>query len=203
MEATNALDVAEAIATRLCHDMAGLLGTMTGMLDMALEGGRAGQDDAAALAIQAAGQLSAQLRLVRTAWGGGAGALDGDALLALTAGLPGRERFALNMSAVSGTLPQSAARLLLCLLMVAAGAARKGSTIAVSGGGDGFTLDLGGRHPGWPEPMADCLANTSALRDAVLQPRAAGVAIALLVAARMDWVLRLDGARLAAMPVPR
>lgn len=59
--------LAEALASRLCHDFAGLAGTVAGLLELAEQ---QPPEEALAMAREASGQLVRRLRVVRAAWGG-------------------------------------------------------------------------------------------------------------------------------------
>ena len=60
------LALAGAVCARVCHDLAGTLGAMAGMLDLVAESQDA---EALALASSCARELTARLRLLRAAWG--------------------------------------------------------------------------------------------------------------------------------------
>lgn len=67
----NAIDahlLGEALAARLCHDLAGLAGTVSNLLEFADDASQA--DEAIPLARDAARQLVRRLRVARAAWGG-------------------------------------------------------------------------------------------------------------------------------------
>ncbi|WP_456305759.1 hypothetical protein, partial [Falsiroseomonas oryziterrae] len=77
------LALAQAVCTRLCHDLGGPIGAVAGVLEMLGEGG----DDAGEVARDAARSLDRRLRFWRVAVGGAAGELDTAGLAALTEGL--------------------------------------------------------------------------------------------------------------------
>lgn len=64
--ANDALRLAELLAARLCHELAGPIGALAGTLELAIEDA----DGAGfALALEQAAATAARLRLVRAAWG--------------------------------------------------------------------------------------------------------------------------------------
>jgi histidine phosphotransferase ChpT len=161
--------VVAGVATRICHDLAGLVGTLGGALDLLDD-----DPEAAPLARDCAGQLTARLRLFRAAWGGNAGALDGGALAALARGLPGAERLTIDFSGLDGALAEAPARLVLCLLLSAAPALPRGTVIWVTRNKVGVRLGLSGGE---------------------VWPRDGGVAAGLpgLIAGTGEWQVRLAG----------
>ena len=183
-----ALRLASALATRLCHDMAGLLGNMAGMLDLLDE-----EAEARSLATETATTLIARVRLLRTAWGGGGGTLDAPALLALADGLPGVERLRLDFSGLHGELPETPARLLLCLLLAALPGLPRGGAIIVASAGDGVSITLSGNGATWPELLAACASSERACWDAGASPKALAPALACLLASEGGWAVQPRG----------
>jgi hypothetical protein len=193
------LALAEGLVTRLCHDFAGLAGTLSGTLEMALED--APHDtEAASLATEAAQALAARVRLFRAAWGGGD--MEDAPLVALAEGLPGRRRLALDLAALDAAqgqeLAEGGARLILCLLLAACAGAPAGGAISVAphkGGGFGMTLT--GRHAAWPASLT-ALGSDPILHLNSAEPRGLAGPIAALVAASCGWRLRVEGLQLTA-----
>src|SRR3954453_20054970 len=60
--------LARTLAARLCHDLGGAVGTLSGTLDLVVEG----DDEMLALARETATGLRQRLRLFAAAWGGAA-----------------------------------------------------------------------------------------------------------------------------------
>jgi histidine phosphotransferase ChpT len=181
LAASDSLEVLSLLATRICHDFAGALGTLAGTLELAAEEG----GEAALLSQEIAGVLVARVRLLRAAWGGGAGTLDAGALGGMALGLAGVERLRLDFSGLDGELEEVPARLALCLLLVAGTVLPRGGGIAVAhaaGGGVAVTLDGGI----WPQGLA--------VPDWAAGPRGMPVPMAALTALAHGWSIRVDGA---------
>jgi histidine phosphotransferase ChpT len=183
------LVLSEGVARRICHDFAGLLGSLQGLTALA------GDDaEAAALAHETACRLSARVQLLRGAWGGSVDELDAAAICALAGGLVGGERLQVDCSALKRVLADAPARLCLCMLIVAAGALPRGGKIAVGSDPAGFWLSLEGRDASWP-----------AILGAVTPPDAYGareLAILLcnMLARDMGWHMLVHGTRAVAGP---
>jgi histidine phosphotransferase ChpT len=202
--------MAESLTTRLCHDVAGLVGTLSGTLELVMEAVPP-EDEAAELALAAARQLAARIRLFRAAWGGGDMA---DASLdALAEGLSGRTRWALDLSAIdaaarekpagdgaagSPALAAGGARLLLCLLLAAGSAVPTGgSLIAAPDAAGGFTLTMTGKNAAWPAALG---APPAAGHPAAEDAKGVAISMAGLLAAGAGWRLGIAGETLRATP---
>ena len=84
------LRLAELLCARLCHDLAGPLGALIGVLEIARE--EDPNSDTLALAELTTVELGQRLKLLRAAWGQDAEGLDLDTLQSLTSGLLRRRR---------------------------------------------------------------------------------------------------------------
>jgi hypothetical protein len=197
LSADAALKLAECLTTRLCHDVAGLVATLSGTLEMALEDGGGGE--AADLASEAAAMLAARVRLFRAGWGGGD--LERSNFSALAGGLPGRGKLSLDLAGLenahaTGALAEGGARLVLCLLLAAcAGLPFGGQILGMAAPGGGFTLAIAGRNAAWPSGLTgghEVLAEAS--------PSLLAAPMAAMVAAGLGWRLDVDGAVLRASP---
>jgi histidine phosphotransferase ChpT len=184
------LMLAQAVTRRICHDLAGLLGTLGGTLELATD-----DPEAAALALETAGAAAARLKLLRGAWGGGVEALDAAALQAMLPGLHGAERLQLNAASLTAPLDGAAARLCLCLLLVAGPALPKGGAIHLGGNEASVWVELEGAVIAWPAALAD--SADAAWEDAAA-PRALPHAFCRLLAVAEGWELRVSGARVTA-----
>ncbi len=151
--------LAELLATRLTHDMAGLCGTFQGALELASEDAQA-TVEALALALDGARDLSRRLQMLRAAWGHTDEALDAPRLLHLAAGLPNLRRLHVDLSELApGTeLPAPLGRLALNALMLGAEALRQGGTLMLSGNARTIEVAILGHGAVWPETLADLLA---------------------------------------------
>ena len=185
----DAVRLASTLATRLCHDMAGLLGTLAGTLDMADE-----DPEAKELAAETMATLIARVRLLRTAWGGGGGALDAGAILDLAAGLPGVERWRLELSALTGTLEETPARLVLCLMLTALGGMPRGGVMSLTTAPrGGVRIGLAGKAAGWPPALAACAESEAACRRAAQAPGSLPAPLVCLLARQAGWRIDVDG----------
>lgn len=162
------LTLACALAARLCHDLAGVVGTLMGALELAVED-PAMRDEALPMAAEAGAILGQRLRLMRAAWAGEGCEMDSAELRALAAGLPMGRRM---QARLDGLLPArqfsaGASRLVLNLLLLA----------AESLGGDGvfyldtahggrFMLTVQGPRATWPPGLIGQFADVEMARQA-------------------------------------
>jgi histidine phosphotransferase ChpT len=182
--------LAESLCARLCHDISGPLGTVTGALDLAAEDPDS-TVESLELAREAATQMVQRLRLSRAAWGGDCGVLDAAGLVELARGLPARVQ--LEAGGLSGHFPAPVARVLVNLVLLAAEALPRGGHIALSGAPDAdVVLMVAGPQAGWPAGLTLALADPlSAPLDeprgvqaplVALLAEAAGLRVSLLLA---------------------
>lgn len=153
------LRFAEAMAARLCHDLSGPIGTLVNALELIDEPGEAGAE-ARGLAADAALQLRARLRLLRAAWAPEPEALSVPGLVELGAGLPGAHRLRLDLSGFAGgtVFPGPTGRMLLNMLLLAAGALPAGGEIALRPAAAGeVLLTVSGPRVAWPAGLAALL----------------------------------------------
>jgi histidine phosphotransferase ChpT len=167
--------LAGTLCARLCHDLAGSLGALTGTLEMAAE---ENDREALTLSVALAHELTAKLRLLRAAWGTGG---DLPALDSLQAGFPGAERLHLDTTQFTATDDQ-VRRLALSLMLAAAPALPRGGVIRVSGGNQGLAMEIEGPRAAWPVVLRNCAGNEAALLEACEAPRAMAAALACLQA---------------------
>ena len=186
----------ESLTTRLCHDMAGLVATLSGTLEMVLED-QGADTEAASLATDAARMLAVRLRLYRAAWGGGD--MEQAGLGGLADGLPNRARLTLDLAALDhararGALDEKACRLALCLLLAATGGMPMGGTLHARLDPPGFTIELGGPRAAWPAAVVSGAGQAAGPASALAAP------LARMVAASTGWQLSLQGEVLTARP---
>jgi histidine phosphotransferase ChpT len=179
------LRLAELIAARICHDLSGPIGPMTGMLELAQED-PAAINEALSAASQSAASLVARLRLLRCAWSADGGPMDTDTISGLAAAGLSRKRLALDMTGLADAIfPPSTARLLLNVLLLAAEGLPGGGTITCSGQPEGDILTLiDGPRAAWPPGLAACLANPANVFQLPEDPRAIQVPFIALLASR-------------------
>ncbi len=163
--------LASAVAERICHDLAGLTGTLGSAVEMAVEDSGRGPSEALDIAVTAAGELAARLRLLRAAFGSNPGALDGAAILALAAGLTGAGRVSVTTGGLSGVMDGVYARIVLLLVVAAGDALGRGGAISVSGTPGAVGVAAMGPGVVWPDrrvgvsaALAEVLAAAAGLR---------------------------------------
>ena len=153
------LRLAELLATRLCHDFSGPLGTLMGSLEMLTE-----EPDSAAealtLATDVANSLTGRLRLLRAAWAGATGPLAPAALCAMAAHLQTRRaRLDFTLLETTAEFSASAARVTLNVLMLAAESLGGNGVVHLSGDPSREMLvTLEGPRAAWPAGFAGHLA---------------------------------------------
>lgn len=183
----DALQLAELLATRLCHELAGPAGALAGTLELASED----RDfETVATAHEQAQLLVARLRLLRAAWGGGE-ALDAAELRVLLAALPraARVRTDLDRLDPDASFPPLAARALLNALLLAAESLPRGGRVALASTVSGTVISLHGQNAAWPASLAAMLGGDFSWTQVdarhlqapltVLVARAAGVGLTL------------------------
>ncbi len=170
----DALALAGTLCARVCHDLAGTLGALSGMLDMVAE---APDPEAAGVAQDCARELAARLRLLRAAWGSDSDVPD---LATLTPGLPGAERLTVDLAALGALDGNPVRQLAANLMLVAAGGLPRGGKVWLSGGGRRIVVRIEGPRAAWPD----------ALWANALEPRGVGAAMARLQAASLGIALR-------------
>ncbi len=179
------LTLAGTICARLCHDLAGSMGALTGMLELAAE---ENDREALDLALVLSKEVAARLRLLRAAWGAGSELRSPETLCD---GLPGAERLHLEATALQATAPQTQ-QLSLSLLLVAASGLPRGGTIKLSGTDQIFNVEIEGMRAAWPAPFANCLDSKEALLIACEAPRSAAIALACLQARAQHRTITLE-----------
>ena len=173
------LALAGAVCARVCHDLAGTLGAMAGMLDLVAESQDA---EALALAGSCARELTARLQLLRAAWGTDT---DVGEIALLARGLPGAERLKLEFGGLAEQRP-AMRQLTASLLLVGAGAMPRGGSLRVAGGNNGVVIEMEGLRAAWPQALTDEAAGGTGL-----EPRAVSALMARLQARALGLVLEV------------
>jgi histidine phosphotransferase ChpT len=179
------LRFAESLVMRLCHDLAGAMSTMSNALEMASEEAGAASE-ALSIAVDGGVAMTARLRLLRAAWGGGLGAMTVSELVGLTEGLPSARRVKIDSDLVveEGQLPPAFARVLLNVVMLAAESLPHGGTVTLSGTAvDGVVVMISGRSAAWPAGFAALLAARQTAWATVDDPRRIGAGLTALLSA--------------------
>lgn len=185
----DAFHLAQAVCARVCHDIAGPLGALGGILDQALDGQ---DDEARGLAAELVAMLAARLRLLRCAWGGDDASGTAE-LHAMLPGLPGARNLRLNTEGLGDAAPDALRRTAPALLLLAATALPRGGliTLADEAAQDGccMSLSIDGPGAGWPRPLAACAARTEPV--APTSPRGLAVPLACLAARDAGTILTI------------
>jgi histidine phosphotransferase ChpT len=188
----DSLDLAEAMATRICHDLAGLCGTLTGALELITEdGGEAGE--AASIANESAQRIADRVRLLRAAWGGGTETLDPTGIEALAPGLPAAQRLTVSASGLAAQtpLPGGLAQVVLNAILLASESLPRGGTIALSGSEACISIRIAGLNARWPTELGALLAARADPRPDFAEPHRMQAPMLALLARRAGLVLRL------------
>jgi len=155
--------LAQTLAARLCHDMAGIVGTLSGALELAEEDA----DNAAeslAVARETATELQARLRLLRVAFGTADTAISFAELHALLTAHPTARRVRRRLE---GMQPERiwngpAARLLLCLVMLGTESLSGEGEVAMHEEADGaVVMIVSGPRAIWPAGFASYITNAA------------------------------------------
>lgn len=178
------LALAQAVCTRLCHDLGGPAGALSGALEL-LEGA---EDDAADVARDAARIIDRRLRFWRAAVGGAPGELDPAALGQLAEGLTLGRRAAVDLGGLAPdcVLPAELAQVLLLAMLVGVESLPRGGALRVGGDPAGLSLWPDGPAAAWPPGLPSLVAGTLP----PLTPR--GIGLPLLGITATAARIRLD-----------
>jgi histidine phosphotransferase ChpT len=173
----------ELICARLCHDLGGLIGTVANALEMMAED--TGRDnEVMAFASSAASALTQRLRLMRTAWGPEAAALELPELIKLVTPALAARRIGLDgrLLAPDSVLPPAIGRLLLNLLVLACDCMPKGGTIVLLGNPTDLLIRINGPGAKWPPGFAECMRDEAGALAALNNARAVQMPLTALLA---------------------
>jgi histidine phosphotransferase ChpT len=179
------LMLAQAVCTRLCHDLGGPTGALSGALEL-LE---SAADEAAEVANDAARIIDRRLRFWRVAVGGASDSLDAAGLAQLVEGLTLGRRATVDLDGVAADVlvPPTMVQPLLLAMLVGVEALPRGGTLRVVGNTqEGFALLPEGPAAAWPIGLSALIAGDSP----ALTPRA--IALPLLAATADAGRVRLD-----------
>ena len=201
----DALFLAETLATRLCHDLAGQVNALIGAVEV-LRDDPDPDPEAIDLANDAGESLVHRLRLARAAWGRVEGPMGMDEWRTLVAGMARRGvRMDLDGMSATGSFAPAAAQLTLNVLLLASESLPAGGVIEVAGQpGQEFVVRISGPRAAWPPGFAgmiadpdeavECLRRTDMVAAArglqasltTLIAHATGQRISLLLAPQME-----------------
>jgi histidine phosphotransferase ChpT len=186
-----------AMAARICHDIAGPLGSLAGTLDMLAEDG---DPEALAIARESAAILSARLRLLRAAWAEDVDIPGTRVMQGLVPGLPNAERLRVTLE-LDPVMPPALRRLGLNLLLIGSAALPRGGDIVLQGHGGGLRLRVDGRNAAWPDTLAACAEAPARTAMDWTDPRGLAVPMACLLAAAQGLrIALLSETELSAAP---
>jgi hypothetical protein len=201
------LQLAELVCARFSHDVSGLLGSLNGVLELAVEGPGPVTEEVA-LASKAAGELVVRLRLLRSAWGAVSDAMDSDTLRAQMRGLDGGHRIHLDLDGLpDGTVfPPPMARVILNVIILAHDAMPRGGVLALSGDPASHVMvQIVGPDAAWPAGFALCIADEARAWTALGDPRDLQAPLTAIIARALGIQLSLmmsAGPSTAATPPP-
>jgi histidine phosphotransferase ChpT len=181
--ALNALDLAALLCSRICHDLISPVGAIVNGLEV-LEEDENEETKTFALDLikKSAGQASAKLQFCRLAFGaaGSAGAqIDlGDAEK-VARGLLDDDKIKITWNLARELLPKNRVKLLLNMLIVAAGAIPRGGSLVVGPveGGQGFRIVASGLNARVTQATTELLAGSpgQSVDAHAIQPFYAGI----------------------------
>ncbi len=164
------LTLAEVLATRISHDIAGALGTLAGSLELARDDAVM-HDEALQLAHETANGLKNRLRLFRMAWGGGE-ATSGEELSEIVTNIPTPRRIHISLDGIkdSTAFNASQTQVLLNVLMLGVEALAGEGTVRAVRQGDCMRITLEGPNASWPAGFEAFLSSKDvAMRAAISQ----------------------------------
>src|SRR4051812_3512126 len=184
------LRLARLLAARLCHDLSGAVGSLSGTLDLVGQG----DPEMLSLSRETATALRQRLRLYTVAWGGPTTGHEGAAIGELLLGAPAspRVRFAVEALSPAGAVPPDYVPLVLNAALLGADALPRGGVVHLAGCAEaGFTVLPQGRNVAWPADLVQLLAGGDPEAALAAGPRRVVVPLLLAQAAELGWQLSL------------
>ncbi len=179
---TAQLKLAEIISARLCHDMAGPIGTVSASLEMLSDGG---PDAAEALEIarDAAKAMLSRLRFVRAAWAVDGAELDAQSIRGYCVDVPQARKISFQMDHLQGSLGAPMSRGVLNVALLAIESLPRGGNISLSGSeNDGVVVAIDGNHAAWPNGFAALVADAESAWPALHDSRTLQAPLTVLIA---------------------
>lgn len=157
------LHLAELLSSRVCHDFASALGTVTNSVQIARDGAKM-DTEALDLAAEAAMGMVHRLRLLRAAWGGDTDTMTVADLRKFSTGVSrGRLRVDLDGIDPGASFAADAARLVLNVMMLGAECLPHGGVIAFQGDGQReLMVSITGPSAAWTQGFPICLTGPEA-----------------------------------------
>lgn len=202
------LALAQAVCTRVCHDLGGAVGALGAameLLEAESAAPRHGGDDAIGVARDAVKVIDRRLRFLRAAVGG-CGDCGKDDIAGLAEGLTLGRKATIDLSGLANDLhlPPMPAQVVLLALWVAMEALPRGGAVRVAGSVEGgISLLPDGPNAAWPAGFTAALAG----EPPPPSPRGVGPVLLALVAAagrvRLDLLLGPAGTNGPLLIAPR
>lgn len=183
----NLLTLAQDLSARICHDIGGPLGALSGALDLA----EIEPVEALSVARDGATAMRLRLRLWRAVAGAGAGPLGRSGLAELLDGALSSGRVKADLSGLpEEPMPAALAQAALAAVMLGSEALPRGGTVHLAGEAAGLAVWPEGRNASWPRALTAVLAGgeVDGPRDVI-----APLLLHLAAAAGMEPALALSG----------
>ena len=179
----DALRIAEVLAARLCHDLAGPVGSLNQALELVPHDG-----EELALARQAAAELARRVKLLRAAW-----TPDGPDLSLSQLRDLAPERMTLDLFGLPGNtvFQPPMARLVLNLVLLAQESLPAGGLVSLYGSAADLVVAIAGPNAAWPAGLARCLVDPDAALSALTAPRTLQMPLTTLLAQGLGLRLSL------------
>jgi histidine phosphotransferase ChpT len=190
----DSLQLAELLSAKFSHDLSGLLGSLTGVLELAGDAAPGSADDEVALATETASVLLLRLKLLREAWGGVDEPMDLATLAARKRGTVGEHRLELDLRGfAAGTVfPAPMARMVLNVLLLAGDSLPRGGMLALSGdAANRVVAEITGPGAAWPAGFCRGIADATQAWAALDGPRDLQGPLTVLIAGAIGMQLSL------------
>ena len=187
---TAQLKLAEIISARLCHDMAGPVGTLSASLEMVADGSADGEE-ALEIAHEAAKGMLSRLRFIRAAWAVDGAELDAQTILNYCTALPQARKIAFQADQLEGFLCAPMSRGVLNLAMLGIESLPRGGKLSLAGNkDDGVMMTISGAHAAWPSGFAALMVDADAAWEALHDSRTLQAPLTVLIAQQSGLKLR-------------
>ena len=179
----------QLLCARLCHDLGGAIGTITGMLDLI----ETSEDEALSVARDAASDLRRRLKLYSAAWGQSAQDMEAADIAELLAGSPAAARVRFLVEAfLPAFLPGPVVSMALNAALLAADALPRGGAVHVAGGAEGgLAIWPEGINAAWPQELLATLSGAAVEESLASGPRRAQVPWLVTLATQAGWQVSL------------
>jgi len=180
----------ELVSARLCHDLGGLIGTVSNALEMVKED--VGENnEVVAFAASAGKALTQRLRLMRAAWGPEIEAMTLPALTGLAGPPLSGRRIGLDLRALppGSVFPPPVGRVVLNLILLAGDCLPKGGVIILLGEPADLLIRIAGPGAAWPPGLAACMRDEASAVAALTSARTVQMPLTVLFALSRNLVL--------------